>query len=325
MFQTISVQSLIEERISFRPISTGWSVGKCPLCNDYKERAGFKFEDGGIIYNCWNCAVGTTYEENSGKMSKTFRKLLRAFGFDDSEISTAVNIPFFNKKEDTVITLKKLTAVNTATPTVTLPTGALPLGHETHTLYQQKLIEYLISRKVDLAKYDFFFSTEKRFKDRIIIPFYRGGNLIYWQARSIDPKEKKRYDNAPVSREAVIFGHDQLQSHSRLPLFASEGVFDAMMVDGIAVLGSQLGAAKTELLRKSKRRLIFVIDKNTNGKNLALEAMAQGWEIAFAPDGAADINQSVQRFGLNWTIFQLMKSIPKDSDRANLSIKINCR
>jgi hypothetical protein len=327
MFQTVTIQSLIEERVPFRPISTGWSVGKCVLCNDYKERAGFKFEDGTVIYNCWNCSTGTTYEENSGKMSKTFRKVLRASGFDDSEISTAVNTPFFNKKQedDKVITLSKLTSVKTTTQTVKLPSGSLPIGNEEHLEYQQALVNYLVGRCVDVSKFEFLFSLEKRFKDRIIIPFYRNGNLIYWQARSIDPTEKKRYDNAPVSRDAVIFNHDQLQSYSRLPLFVTEGVFDAMMVDGVSILGSQLSEAKADLLSKTQRRLIFVIDKDKNGAHLAQEVINRGWEIAFAPNGAADINASVQRFGLSWTIFELMKSVPKDNDGANLSIKMNCR
>lgn len=327
MFQTVTIQSLIEERVPFRPISTGWSVGKCLLCNDYKERAGFKFEDGTIIYNCWNCPIGSTYEENSGRMSKTFRRVLRAYGFDDSEISTAVNTPFFNKKQedDKVITLSKLTSVKTMTQTVKLPSGSLPIGNEEHLEYQQKLVNYLVDRCVDVSKYEFFFSLEKRFKDRIIIPFYRNGNLIYWQARSIDPTEKKRYDNAPVSRDAVIFNHDQLQSYSRLPLFVTEGVFDAMMVDGVSILGSQLSEAKADLLSKTQRRLIFVIDKDKNGAHLAQDVINRGWEIAFAPNGAADINASVQRFGLSWTIFELMKSVPKDNDGANLSIKMNCR
>ena len=327
MFQTTTIQSLIEERIHFRPISTGWLTGKCQLCNDYKERAGFKFEDGKVIYNCWNCSTASVYEETSGKMSKTFRRILRAYGFDDDEINAVIYTPFFNKKEteSKTITLAKLTAVNTHTPTIELPPKTFPLGHSKFIEYQQKLVNYLVTRRVDLSKYEFFFSLEERFKDRIIIPFYRNGKLTYWQARSIDPNEKKRYDNAPVSRDAVIFNHDQLHSYSRLPLFVTEGVFDAMMVDGIAILGSKLNAAKAELLAKTKRRLVFVIDKDRNGRSLAEDVLERGYDIAFAPDGADDLNKSVQRFGLTWTIYELMKSIPKDNAAANLAIKMNCR
>lgn len=327
MFTTPTVQSLIEERVPFRPLHTGWSVGKCQLCGDYKERAGFKFEDGNVIYNCWNCSTSSTYEENSGRMSKNFRRILRAYGFDDSEINTAVHTPFFNKKEHepSTITLAKLSAVNTHTPEIKLPDKTFPLGHHEFLDYQQKLVDYLVNRNVDFSKYNFFFSLEERFKNRVIIPFYRNGKLIYWQARTIDPAEKKRYDNAPVSREAVIFNHDLINRYSRLPLFVTEGVFDAMMLDGVSILGSKLGPAKTELLARSNRKLIFIIDKDKNGKSFADDVLDLGYDIAFAPNGAEDINASVQRFGLSWTIYEIMRSIPRDRDAANLAININCR
>ena len=327
MFQQTTLQSLIEDRVHFRPISTGWMVGKCQLCNDYKERAGFKFEGGEVVYNCWNCSKGGRYEEFSGKMSGNFRRILAAYGFEDSEVSSVVNSAFFKKPdaEEKTITLAKLTKVNTSTPTIKLPANSFPLGHPEHIEYQQKLVNYLVQRRIDLNKYPFFFSMDDRFKNRIIIPFYRHGNLIYWQARSIDPSEKKRYDNAPVGRDAVMFNIDKLNGFDRTPLFITEGVFDAMVIDGVSILGSKLNDSKTELLKKSQRRLVFVIDKDKNGEHLAKDILDKGWEIAFAPSGAEDLNQSVQRFGLIWTLRELMKSIPNSTDAALLSVNINCR
>lgn len=327
MFEKISVQSLIEDRIPFRPISTGWVVGKCQLpgCNDYKERAGFKFEDGQVIYNCWNCSTASRYEEFSGKMSRKFRTILNTYGLEDSEINTAVHSVLFKKdQESATITLEKLTKVNTQTPTIKLPEKSFPLGHHEFLDYQEKLVSYLIDRKVDFNKYPFFFSLEPRFKNRIIIPYYRNGNLIYWQARSIDPNEKKRYDNAPAMRDAIMFNMDQLFKFSTAPLFISEGVFDAMMVDGVCLLGSRLNEAKAELLSSSSRRLVFVIDKDSNGKHLAEDVLARGWDITFVRPEVEDINQSVQRFGLSYTIYELIKSIPP-KDKAKFAIAMNCK
>jgi hypothetical protein len=255
------------------------------------------------------------------------RHILNCYGIEDTEISSVINTSFFNKKEkeETTITLAALTKVNTNTPTIKLPPKSFPLGHGEFIDYQAKLAEYLIDRRIDISKYPFFFSLEQRFKDRIIIPFYRNGNLIYWQARSIISTEKKRYDNAPVGRDAVMFGFEQLNSYSPLPLFVTEGVFDAMVFDGVALLGSKLTDAKTVLLQAASRRLIFVIDKDSNGRHLAEEVLKLGWDIAFVPDGAGDLNKSVQRFGFAWTAYELMKSIPQDADAARLSINLNCR
>jgi len=322
------LEDLIHEKIPLGVAdSRGFFSLKCQVCNDYKVRAGFKFDMGSVGFNCWNCSTTGKYEEFSGRISKNFRKILNAFGIEDSEISTVVNTTFFVKKEkeDTKITLAKLTKVNTATPTIKLPLKSFRLGHEEFLDYQEKLVRYLDDRKVNLAKYPFYFSLEPRFLNRIIIPFYRGQNLIYWQARHIDNAEKKRYDNAPVGRDAVMYNFDQLNSYAVAPLFITEGVFDAMMVNGVAILGSKLNDAKTELLSKTARRLVFVIDKDTNGKHLAEDVLRKGWEISFAPEGAEDLNQSVSRFGLSYTIYELMKSITKDNDQARFLINRYCR
>ncbi len=328
MIKQQKLEDLIHEKISLGVAdSRGFFSLKCEVCHDYKVRAGFKFDNGTIGYNCWNCSTTGKFEEFSGRISKNFRKILNAYGIEDSEISAVINTAFFNKKakEDTKITLAQLTKVNTSTPTTKLPPKSFQLGHTEFLDYQEKLVAYLIDRNIDISKYKFFFSLEPRFINRIIIPFYRNGQLIYWQARSIDPTVNKRYDNAAVGRDAVMFGFDQLNRYSHGPLFVTEGVFDAMVIDGIAILGSKLNDAKVKLLSESPRRLIFVIDKDKNGRHLAEDVLSRGWEIAFAPDGADDINHSICRFGLTYTIHALMKSITKDPDAARLAINLNCR
>lgn len=330
MIERRTLENLIQEKIHFRQISTGWAVGKCQLCGDHKERAGFKFTHNSVIYNCWNCSTSTVYEEFSCKISSKMRRVLVAHGIDDSEISSIVNSSFFSQQggssESKTITLDSVTKISTVTPTIKLPTKCFRLGYCDEFLeYQETLIKYLMSRKVDILKYAFFFSLEERFINTVIIPFYRNGQLVYWQARSITgDKKKKSYDNAPVSRECMLFNFDQLNSYSRLPLFITEGAFDAMMFDGVAVLGSKLNEAKIELIKKSPRRCIFVIDKDKNGRALAEDVLKRGWEISFAPEGAGDLNESVQRFGSAWTAYHIMQNIPKDADSARLAINLNC-
>jgi hypothetical protein len=305
--------------------SRGFYSLKCQCCNDYKVRAGFKFDGLQSGFNCWNCGTSARYEEFSGKISRKMRTILNAFGIDDTEISSVVNSSFFIEKKDEKITLTALAKINTTTPTVKLPEKTFQIGNCPEFIdYQIKLVEYLESRKVDVNKFPFYFSLEDRFIDRVIIPYYRGGKLIYWQARSIHDHEKKRYDNAPVGREAVLFNYDALNSYSAEPLFVSEGVFDAMMFNGVATLGSKLTLAQLELLHKSNRKLVFVIDKDENGRHLAEKVLREGWQIAFVPNGSKDLNHCVVKHGRTWTAWQLMKNLPKDADSAQLAININC-
>lgn len=327
MIKQQKLEELIRERIPLgNPDSRGFYSHKCQVCNDYKVRAGFKFEDNSVGFNCWNCSTTARYEEFSGQISGRMRNILRAYGIEDSEISQVVNTAFFVEKEESKkLTLGSLTKVNTNTPPVKLPPNSFRIGEsEEHLDIQEKLVAYLDSRKIDLGHWSFFYSTNERFKDRVIIPFYRNGSLIYWQARSIIPSEKKRYDNAVASREAVMFNMDELQKFSPIPLFVSEGVFDAMMFNGIATLGSKFTDAKLELLGRSSRRLVFVIDKDKNGRSFAESVLQAGWDITFTPEGTGDLNSSVQRFGKAYTMQQLMKNIPTP-DKVELALNLNCK
>lgn len=319
----------IRSRVSLSgPDTRGFYNLKCLCCNDYKIRAGFKFDGNIIGFNCWNCGTTGRYEEFSGKISKNFRKILNCHGVSNEDIDKIINSSFFTNKaeDDKKITLDKLTQVNLNTPTVKLPPKSFKLGStEEFTGYQQKIVDYLVSRKIDIFKYNFFFSLDERYLNKVIIPFYRNGKMIYWQARSIMPGEKSRYDNSPGSRDAIIFNYDKIHSSDFYPLIVSEGVFDAMVFDGVAIMGSKLTAAKIEILKSSKRKLLFVIDKDNNGKSLAHEALKHGWDISFLPDGIADINDGAQKIGKAATAFYIRKNIPADYDHALMLLNLYCK
>jgi DNA primase len=91
-----------------------------------------------------------------------------------------------------------------------------------------------------------------------------------------------------------------------------------------SIIGSKLTEAKIEILKKSKRDIIFIIDKDKNGKLLAEKVLANGWKITFTPEGSEDVNDSVKKFGRCWTIYQLFKNIPQDRFSADLAIDLNC-
>lgn len=323
---TSTIEDLIKNTLSLSlPDSRGFYSLKCMACADYKVRAGFKFDNGQIGFNCWNCGRSGRYEELSGRMSLKFKTILTAHGISSDEIEKVINSGFFQDVvKPQTISLKSLSDVSIDTPTVKLPGKCFKLGSAGFEEYQTKIIDYLIGRKVDLLKYTFFFSLEPRFLNRVIIPFYRAGKLIYWQARSIDPSEKKRYDNAPVSKDAVVFNYDRLNTLSNMPLVVTEGIFDAMMFDGVAILGSKLSKAKEKILNSSRRELLFVIDKDKVGKNLGLKAIENGWKITFLPDGINDINDSVRKIGTAATAYYLRKNIPINNDEAQLLLNMYC-
>lgn len=327
MFESRSLESLIRDKVFLGPVSnTGYHQLKCQCCNDYKVRAGFKFDGGAIHYSCFNCGLKPQYTENSGDISKKMREVLNAFGITNEEIDKVVNVAFFNRSEESEnITLDSLKKTRgTETPATKLPSKSKRIGKDdSNKELQQDIEKYLTSRFIDPHSYPFYYSENPFYNRRVIIPFYRNKKIIYWQARSIDNDVEPRYLNCEMPKTAVLFNFDQLSSWSDLPLFVCEGVFDALPLNGIATLGSALNDEKIELLSKTKRRLIFIIDRDANGKSVGETAIKHGWDITFAPENH-DVNKSIRTYGRLWTIYELMKNIPVDKINAQLALNLNC-
>lgn len=305
------LSDLIERKLILgKESSTGFKIVVCAVCNDHSERGGFKFEGGYVGYSCFNCGAKFKYEEGTGKFSRDAKRILEAFNISNDDLLSISNSIFFAIKtpEDKLITLKELTKVKLFTPEVDLPPNSHALGCDGSELIQEPIIQYLLDRQIDPLEFDMHFSLDKNFLRRVIIPFKRNGKMIYWQARAIDKDIVPRYKNCYSAKEAIIYGYDKLSQYSEKPLFVTEGVFDAIGIDGICILGSVMNEAKIEILKKTRRRIIFVLDRDKNGEKLGYEILKLGWELTFVDIKARDVNDSIIKFGKEFTAFSLMKN-----------------
>lgn len=324
MLEQKTLASIIQERVVLGSISpTGFYNLRCPVCHDHSERGGFKFDGDTTGYSCWNCQSKFKYEEGTGKLSKNAKDILEAFGITREVLRELTSSIFLKPPEAAEISLENVTKVKLHTPEIAFPDRTRPLLSDGHEEMQEPILEYLLSRKIDPLQHTFYFSLDPKFLRRVIIPYWRDGKLIYWQARSIDQDVKPRYKNPSVAKDAIIFGYDQLHSYEQAPLFVTEGVFDSVMIDGISILGSSLNAAKIEILKRTKRRLIFVIDRDHTGGELGKAVLANGWELTFVDLRARDINDSVVKFGLPYTAYSLIKNATKKNNTLQSSISLN--
>lgn len=324
MLKQKTLEDIIRERVPLGSISpTGFYNLRCPVCNDYQERGGFKFDGDTTGYSCWNCNSKFKVEEGSGKISKNAKDILSAFGINRSELSELTSSIFLNqaeKEED--ITVESLNKVNLFTPEVGFPDRTHELLSEGHEEMQEPILEYLLSRHIDPLQTTLYYSLDPKMLRRVIVPFWKDNKLVYWQARTIDADVKPRYLNCVVSKEAIIYGFDKLYSYDDTPLFATEGVFDAIPIQGISVLGSKLTKAKIEILKRTRRRLIFVIDRDLTGGELAKAVLANGWEITFVDVRAKDINDSIVKYGLPFTAYSLLKNATDKADMVKSSMDL---
>lgn len=329
------LEDLIRNKIPFiyKKSSTGFEPVICAVCNDYKIRGGFKFSGNMIGYHCFNCGIDGIFEEGSTNISKSFKKILNAFQISNEEIDEIISENFIANgglkqisKQEKEITLDILikNKLSFITPEVKLPKNSVPINKiNPQSREELNIIKYLSNRHIINVNHNFYISSEKDYQNRVIIPFLRNGKIIYWQARSIDGSEP-RYLNSSVHKTAVLYNYDELNKYSELPIFITEGVFDAIPINGVALIGSELNDVKKELLKKIKRRIIFIIQRDKNGKKLAYEALKNGWEISFPPEGFNDVNSAICETGISWTINMIMKNIPKNQIEAKMSIELNC-
>lgn len=329
------IENLIRDRVHFTRVAhTGFHHCVCEVCHDHTDRGGFKFDGGEVGYNCFNCGAAGKYTENSGQMSKNFRKILNAFSIQNEDIDKILGKAFFDRANTgsenislADVSQKKEKKNYLITPEVELPKGCMQLGStDKGVSVQERIISYLLGRKIDVGQYPFYFSLDPKLLNYVIIPFYRNGKIIYWQGRNYSntSSKKGRYENCTAPKENVIFNFDELFRGGNTPLFVTEGVFDAMPLNGIAILGSKINEAKVEIFKKSKRDLIFVIDKDSNGRFVAEKAIENGWKITFAPQFTDDVNKSIITYGSCWTISELFKQIPKDVFEAKMLVELYC-
>ena len=312
-----TLQDLITSNIhlSHQTSSGFWPV-KCAACNDHSERAGFKFENGTVGYHCFNCKKKFSYTEGETIISNNALNILECFGISKTRVMEIVNGSFFETGEITFEKIKQsrertnssLIGVETH-----LPKFSFYVGSEKHPEIEEKIILYLQSRQIDPFKIKAMYSLSERHQDRVIIPIFQYNNLIHWQSRSILNNVRPRYLTCHDNKNIAIWGLQNIHKHSG-PLFVTEGIFDASLIDGVAILGSDLCQEKIQILNSINRRKVVVVDYDKNGSVLANQALENGWEITFACKNK-DVNKSVLSDGILYTINTLMENIcsPKAS------------
>jgi DNA primase len=89
---------------------------------------------------------------------------------------------------------------------------------------------------------------------RVIVPMYnRSNQVIFYQGRSFTGSNK-RWESPAVPKANVVFGYHNLDNQDKQYVIVCEGPFDAMSVDGIALLGSELTPYHKKVLNQVSRK-----------------------------------------------------------------------
>ena len=315
-----SVHKLLLDNLPIRTNTTpsGWRTFNCPMCSDTRHRAGIILGGSKISFHCFNCAYTTGWSP-SPHLGKKYRDLADKLGADsktihDVQITLMQNSELLEDTDDTeyVYNFK-------AFETIELPEGSqmiesLPDGNA--------LKEYARDRGI-LGLYPLLHINDVSNRKRVVVPFTYNGELIGWTARHINPPNKETPKYLHNMPSGYVFNIDAFTNNDREIVIVTEGVFDAIMIDGVAVQGNHVTPEQAHLIDKLDKRVIVCPDKDEAGVELIDQALALGWEVSF-PDWHPDCNDAADAV-LKYGRLATINSIVKNATANTIKIKVKSR
>lgn len=308
--------------------SHGWIPVLCKVCNDHGKkgmRAGFRFDNDVVGYNCFNCGHAAMYDPSSESgMSKEMIQVMDAFNIPKIDWQKAT----FN--HDTKSFVRRVVQIKEP-ETIQLPAFCYKLTDDPNDLWAQYAIEYLSTeRGIDWKQFQFYLAHKtddldsENWIERLIIPIYKNNRLIFYQGRDLTGIKSKKYLSPRCDSSSVIYGFDQLTQNTSNPLFIVEGWFDAVQINGACVFGSKMTKQQIEWLNTSGRQKVVIPDKKGDGHLLAEQALKLGWNISLPDIGESkDVNEACCKYGKLFTLKSIHSNIFSEFE-ADVKLKMYC-
>ena len=292
--------------------SGGWISFNAVCCHnrgdrpDSKKRGGVLFTDEGFTYHCFNCGFKAGW--SPGKLlSSNTKSLFKWCGMGDSDISR-LGLITLKFKEDQPQTKR---ALNFVLQERALPEGAMLLKEWALVVWRPgedadmvQVFEYLVSRGMELDWYDWMWTPAPGYKDRLLIPFYHDGKVVGYTGRKItDGKPKYLTD----SQNGYVFNLDR-QTYDRSCVIVVEGQFDAIAIDGAAIMTNEPNETQCARLNALGKQVIVVPDRDRPGARLVKAALDNGWAVSLPPweDDVKDVADAVKRYGRLYTLTTIL-------------------
>jgi hypothetical protein len=315
--------------------TSGWTSFNAVCCHnrgetqDTRGRGGIITNpNGAISYSCFNCNYTANYTPGR-HLNYKFRKLLSWLGADDNTVKRLV-IDAIRIKE-----LVEPEIIESVREEITFKPRPLPEEAQSfmamETFYQLKgdaasgppphhdPVLYMAQRAIDLQKYEFYYTTEQQYNlhRRVIIPFTWKNEIIGYSARAFDPKVKPKYYSQYDAN--YVFNTDQQLPNAKFVIVV-EGPFDAMAIDGVAILGNECSEQQADIIDNLGREVIVVPDADKAGAKLVDQAVEFGWSVSFPvwQESHKDVASAVEAFGKLFVI----KSILAGKQSSKLKIKL---
>ena len=306
--------------VSFLPAkrkhtSSGWISFNAPCCihrgnsQDKRQRGGIKpGADGSWSYHCFNCGYTASFVLGRNLTYKA-RQLLKWLNVPIEEIER-INLESLKHKSIEGLLSERQEIVNRL-QNIEFEDKDLPA--ETQEL-NEFAKEYLQKRCVPLD-YPFLYKTMPR--RGIVIPFTHNNQVVGHTTRFIDDRTPKYIQDI---QPGYVFGTD-LQKNNWQSVIVVEGVFDALSINGLAVLHAEINDAQVKLIRSLGRDVVVVPDQDEAGMKLVDRAVELGWAVSMPewPAGVKDVNDAVIRLGRLGTLLTIMQT--KETSKIKIELR----
>ena len=187
-----------------------------------------------------------------------------------------------------------------------LPADTQPLNDQS--------TDYLKNRCIP-TDYPFLYKTMPR--PGVVIPFTHNNQVVGHTTRFLDDRTPRYIQDIP---HGYVFGTD-LQKSTWQYVIVVEGVFDALSINGLAVLHAEINDAQVRLIRSLGREVIVVPDQDKAGMKLVDRAVELGWAVSM-PEwlaGCKDVNDAVIQLGRVGCLLTILQA--KETSRIKIEMK----
>lgn len=317
-----------------RPSSGGWLSFNCPCCidngevrNDTRMRGGIRTDDESISYHCFNC--GFTASHKRGRViNKKMLSLMRSLGVPDSDIKR-LQLDAIRQKEladgPTLFINKTQVTRVPSFKDCDLPQDSRLLDDILRDDNPDERAIMGAKYLIDRGLYDhidtMYWSPDRRFRQRVILPFFQGERIVGYSARDFTGNLDAKY--MMKTSTDYLFNIDAIK-RNRKYLIITEGVLDAAALDALGVMSNELSDTQIDFINQFKGEIVVSPDRDKAGEKLIKQAIENGWSVSFPnwEDDIKDAADAIQRYGKLYTLKSVIDGSISNSTKINVKMRL---
>lgn len=289
--------------------NSGWYSFNAVCCShrghnpDRRSRGGLRQDGNNWVMHCFNCGYTCNFMLGRSINNRT-KQFLVWLGVDEEQVQRW-SLESLQKKDLLQLYLQQKKLQNIKFKSKKLPEDTERIVEQpTHKFY----VDYLKKRKIDYDKYVLYCNPNGKLRTQygIVIPYTYKGKIVGHTTRYIDNKSPK-YINE--QQQGYVFNVD-MQKPDWNVCIVTEGIFDAMAIDGVAVMHDDISNEQAMMLANLNRRIIVVPDFDKTGLKITDRALELGYYVSLPNwgKGIKDVNDAVVKYGKLNTLLAILES-----------------